>query len=349
MATKAQPTSQQPGPTSSSGPLLRIMLESLALHQSVFAVAELGIADLLVSGPQSTADLAKKLKVDEGSLYRILRLLASQGIFTETAARMFANTDLSNFLRSDVPGSLRSMGRFRGTDFVYQSFGEILHSIRTGEPGRAKVLGMDGWEYLERNPGTARIFDDAMTDISAIAAPTIAGAYDFSKWETLMDVGGGNGVLLAAILRAHRSLRGVLADQQHVLKRARERGFLSGTLEKRSTMQPCDLFRDIPKGCRAYLMKSVIHDWNDEDAHKIFTQCRRAVPKNGALLLVEFNLPEDNSPSRSKFVDVTMMVLTGGRERTVPEFSSLLASAGFRLNEVVKTPSEFNVMEALPV
>ena len=349
MAAKAQPTSGQPSPASNPAPLLRIMLENLALHQSVFAVAELGVADLLASGPRSTADLAQKLRVDETSLYRILRLLASQGVFSETAARTFTNTDLSNFLRSDVPGSLRSMGRFRGTDFVYLSFGEILHSIRTGEPGRAKVLGMDGWEYLERNPGTARIFDDAMTDISAIAAPTIANAYDFSKWESLMDVGGGNGVLLAAILRAHRSLRGVLADQQHVLKRARERGFLSAALASRSSMQPCDLFRDIPKGCRAYLMKSVIHDWNEEDARRILRQCRRAVPKNGALLLVEFNLPEDNSPSRSKFVDVTMMVLTGGRERTIPEYSSLLHSAGFRLNDVVKTASDFNVMEALPV
>lgn len=348
MATKARPSSPEPA-TSNPGPLLRIMLESLALHQSVFAVAELGVADLLVAGPQSTADLANKLRVDESALYRILRLLASQGVFTETSVRTFANTDLSNYLRSNVPGSLRSMGRFRGTDFVYLSFGEILHSIRTGEPGRAKVLGMDGWEYLERNPGTARIFDDAMTDISAIAAPSIASAYDFSKWESLMDVGGGNGVLLAAILRAHRSLRGVLADQQHVLKRARERGFLSESLEKRSSMEPCDLFRNIPKGCRAYLMKSVVHDWNDDDARKILTQVRRSVPKNGALLLVEFNVPEDNSPSRSKFVDVTMMLLTGGRERTISEFSALLSSAGFRLNEVVKTSSEFNVMEALPV
>jgi hypothetical protein len=325
------------------------MMESLALHQCVFAAAEFGIADLLACGQQSINELAAKLNVEEDSLYRVLRLLASQGVFTETALRTFANTDLSNFLRSDVPGSLRSMGRFRGTEFVYQSFGEILHTIRTGEPGRAKVLGMDGWEYLERNPGTARIFDDAMTDISAVVAPVIAVAYDFSKWETLMDVGGGNGVLLAAVLRAHRSLRGVLADQQHVLKRARERGFLSGALEKRSSMQPCDLFRDIPKGCRAYLMKSVIHDWNDDDAHKILTQCRRAVPKNGALLLVEFNLPEDNSQSRAKFVDINMMVLTGGKERTIPEYSSLLNRAGFRLNEVVKTPSDFNVMEALPV
>lgn len=348
MATKTQPASPQGGSGSNPGPLLRIMVESLVVHQSVFAVAELGVADLLISGPQSTADLATKLRVDEDSLFRILRLLASQGIFTETAPRTFANNQLSNFLRSDIPGSLRSMGRFRGTDFVYRSFGEILHSIRTGEPGRAKVLGMDGWEYLERNPGTAKIFDDAMTDLSAMAAPTIASAYDFSKWESLMDVGGGNGVLLAAILRAHRSLRGVLADQQHVLKRARDRGFLSGALEKRSTMEPCDLFRNIPRGCRAYLMKSVIHDWNDEDAVRILTQCRRSVPKNGALLLVEFNLPEDSSPSRAKVTDVTMMVLTGGRERTVPEYSALLSRAGFRLNEVAKTASDFNVMEALP-
>jgi hypothetical protein len=195
----------------------------------------------------------------------------------------------------------------------------------------------------------ARIFDDAMTAMSELAGPAIAAAYDFGAWDGLMDVGGGNGILLAHILRAHRNLRGVLADQEHVLERARQRGYLGGELQSRATMQTCDLFGEIPAGCRAYLMKSVIHDWDDEQSRVILRNCRKAVPSDGALLLVEYALPADNTPSLGKFVDVTMLVLTGGRERTVDEYRDLLASAGFRLNKVVPTPAEFSVYEALPV
>jgi hypothetical protein len=330
-------------------PLLGIVLESLNLHQAVFAAAELGIADHLTDQPKSSSELAKELCVMEDPLYRVLRLLASQGIFFETAPQVFANTAVSNCLRSDAPVSLRAMARLRGSDFLYRSFGEILHTLHTGKTGREKALGMDGWEYLRRNAEMARLFDDAMTSLARIAAPAIAAAYDFSQWESLMDVGGGNGVLLAAILRAHSKLHGVLGDQQHVLDRAGQRGFLSGELGNRSSMQRCDLFSNIPLGCRAYLMKSVIHDWNDEDSTRILRNCRKAVPNKGALLLVEFDLPEDGAPSRGKFTDVTMMVVTGGRERTIPEYRSLLSTSGFELTKVTPTASGFNVIEALPV
>lgn len=329
-------------------PLLPIILENLVLSQAVFAVAELGVADLVADEAKSTAALAAELKVDESSLYRILRLLASQGIFSETAPRTFANTAISNCLRSNGPISLRAMARFRGSDFFYRAFGEILHTVRTGETGRSKALGMDGWEYLRQHPEMARLFDDAMTNMSALAAPDIASAYNFLQWGSIMDIGGGNGVLLAAILRAHPKLRGVLGDQQHVLDRAKERGFLAGQLETRCSMQVCDLFSSIPTGCRAYLMKSVIHDWNDEDSARILRNCRNAVPKDGALLLVEHVLAEGDTPSRGKFIDVTMMIVTGGRERTIPEYSSLLSAAGFRLTHVVTTASGFSVIEALP-
>ena len=330
-------------------PLLGIVLESLNLHQSVFAAAELGIADCLADGPKSTSELARELGVIEGPLYRVLRLLASQGIFFEAAPHIFANTAISNCLLSDSPVSLRAMARLRGSDFLYRSFGEIVHTLRTGQTGREKALGMDGWEYLRKNPEMARLFDDAMTSLARIAAPGIAASYDFSRWESLMDVGGGNGVLLAAILRAHPTLRGVLGDQQHVLDRARQRGFLGGELANRSSMQACDLFSNIPSGCRAYLMKSVIHDWNDEDSKRILCNCRKAIPNNGALLLVEFDLPEDGTPSRGKSTDVTMMIVTGGEERTIPEYRSLLSASGFELTKIISTPAGFNVIEALPV
>jgi hypothetical protein len=180
----AFPSSAKPGP------LLRIILESLGLHQCVFAAAELGIADLLAAGPKSIAELATAAKADESSLYRVMRLLTSEGVFAEVGPRVFANNEVSSCLRGDVPGSLRAMTRFRGTDFIYRSFGEILHTVRTGEPGRLKALGMDGWEYLQSHPEMARIFDDAMTDLSSLVAPAVAAAYDFGQWETLMDVGG---------------------------------------------------------------------------------------------------------------------------------------------------------------
>lgn len=182
MATPIQTAPVQTASNYDPAPLLHIILEGLALHQAVFAVAELGVADLLAAGPKSTEELAGQLEVDETSIYRILRLLACQGVFAETAPRRFANTAVSNCLRGDAPTSLRAMTRFRGTDFTYRSFGEILHTVRTGEPGRLKALGMDGWEYLQKNPTMARIFDDAMTDLSSFVAPTVAAAYDFSQW-----------------------------------------------------------------------------------------------------------------------------------------------------------------------
>ena len=333
----------------SAGSLLIHAFDGLALHQAVFAAAELGVADVLTGGPRSVTELAIALNVHEPSLYRVLRLLASQGIFAELSPRSFSNTDASNALRTGVPGSMRSMARFRGTDFFYRPFGEILYSLQTGHPARSKVLGMDGWEYLRRNPEVAAIFDDAMTDFASVAAPAIATAYDFSQWDSIMDVGGGNGVLLAAILQAHPDLRGVLADRPHVLVRARERGFLAGKLQARSSMQDCDFFSEVPAGCHAYLLKSVIHDWNDDDAHSILSNCRKATPSNGALLLIEWTLSDANAPSRAKFADVTMMLLTGGRERTIEEYRALLEGAGFRLNEVVPTAAELNVIEATPV
>src|SRR5205814_252575 len=282
--------------------------EGFLMHQALHAVAKLGVADSLEAGLHSTAELAGALKVNEEALYRILRLLASQGVFEETAPRTFRNTDLSRFLRSGVPGSLRPLFIFWGSEFYYPCFGEILYSIQTGEPSRTKLAGMNGFEYLRNNPELARIFDDAMTAGSQLASPAIAAAYDFGAWESLMDVGGGNGILLSHILRVHPKLRGVLADQAHVLERARQRGFIGEELKARTTMQPCDFFREIPSGCRVYLMKSVIHDWDDEQSCNILINCRKVVPANGALLLVEFALSGENLPSAGKFIDMIMLV-----------------------------------------
>jgi hypothetical protein len=324
------------------------MTNALVIQQALYAAAKLGVADLLKDGAQTSSDLAGQLNVKESALYRILRLLASQTVFEETSPRTFANTGLSQFLCTGVPGSVRSILIFRGSQFFFAPFGEILYSIETGLPARAKVFGMEAFEYLKTDPETARLFDDAMAAMSALVGPVVAGAYDFGKWGSLMDVGGGHGILLAAILTAHPGLRGVLTDLPHTIERARDRGFLGGKLSSRSAMQPCDFFHQVPPGCRAYLMKHVIHDWDDERAQNILANCRRVVPKDGALLLVELALHEGNAPSAGKFADVIMMLMTGGKERTVEEYRRLLGQAGFSLNQVISTVSGLNIIEALP-
>jgi hypothetical protein len=328
---------------------LLAMADGLVLHQALYAAAKLGVADLLKDGSRTTADLALQLNVNEPALYRLLRALASKEVFEEIGLRTFANNSLSQFLRSGVPGSVRALTTFRGSEFFLAAFGEILYSVRTGESARTNIDGQNGFETLRRDPELAAVFDDAMTDLSLLVAPGIASAYDFGQWGSVMDVGGGNGVLLAEILKVHTKLRGVLADQPHVLERARQRGFLGGELSGRSAMQSCDFFAEIPSGCRACLMKSVLVDWNDDEARDILLNCRKAVPKDGALLVVDFSASEDKLSSRGALVDLTMLVLTGGRVRTVGEYRDLLARGGFRLNTVIPVPGDVSLLEAIPM
>lgn len=333
---------------SSRAVLLRAR-DGLILHQALYAAAKLGVADHLHEDWRSAVDLTEELRVNGDALYRILRLLASQGIFEEDAARRFKNNEVSKHLRADAPGSVRPLLLFWGSDFHYPCFGKILHCVETGEASRSLLSGTDGFEHLRQDPEQARLFDDAMTTMSELVAPAIASAYDFGAWGSVTDVGGGNGILLSHILRAHPSLHGVLADQEHVLSRARARGYLGGDLEQRASMTPCNFFQQIPEGGRAYLMKNVIHDWDDEQARSILTNCRKAIPDDGVLLLVEWDVLAENEPSIGKFLDIVMLVLWGGRERSADEYRQLLASAGFRLHQTFPTAAQFAVMEAFPV
>jgi len=336
--------------TSTATPLhLFRMTDGLIVHQALSAAAKLGIADLLKDGVRSTTDLAATLEVNDDALYRTLRFLAGQGVFQETAPRMFVNSALSQWLRSDVPGSVRSVLIYRGSPFYFSPFGDLLYSIQTGAPALEKTHGVTGFEYMRRNRDEGDMFDNAMTDVSMLWAPGIVAAYDFGRWGWLMDVAGGNGLLLATILRAHPALRGVLADQPEVLERARQREFWSPDLTGRVRFEPMDFFEAVPPGCRAYLMKNIIHDWDDERARRILLNCRRAVPDDGVLLLVEYCLGGENTPTVGKTVDVVMLTMTGGKERTVREHRELLTSAGFSLNETVPLSQDVMILEARPV
>lgn len=327
--------------------LLR-MTDGLVVHQALCAAATLGIADRLNAGQRSAAELASALQINEDALYRALRFLSGQGVFREIGPRTFVNTPLSEYLRGDVPGSIRPVLIFRGSRYYFSPFTEFLYSLETGIPARDKVLGKGAFEYLRESPEEERVFDEAMTAISTLWTPAIAEVYDFGHWETLTDVGGGNGVLLAAILRAHPALQGVLADAPSVVERARRREFLSGELSARTRFEPCDFFHAIPSGSRAYVMKNILHDWNDEQAGMILRNCRRAIPDDGVLLLVEYRLGDDNTPSLGKVVDLVMLTVTGGKERTEDEHRQLLASAGFQLNRAIPVSAEIMIVEAFP-
>jgi hypothetical protein len=327
--------------------LLR-MTDGLVVHQALCAVATLGIADLLHSGERSAAALAATLHVNEDALYRALRFLAGQGIFREIRSRTFVNTPLSDYLRSGVPGSMRPVLMFRGSRYYFAPFTDFLYSLQTGIPAREKVLGNGAFEYLRADPEAERVFDEAMTAISELSAAAIAATYDFGRWETVTDVGGGTGALLAAILRAHPRVQGTLADAPSVVERARRRALLSGELAARTRFEPCDFFRAIPSGSRACVMKNIIHDWNDTQATAILRNCRRAVPDDGALVLIGYCLGDDNAPSLGKTIDLVMMTMTGGKERTIDEHRALLASAGFQLNRTIPVSPEITIVEAFP-
>src|SRR3954463_7460290 len=326
--------------------LLRLT-DGLVLHQALCAAATLGVADLLNDGDRSAAELASTLHVNEDALYRALRFLSGQGVFREIASRRFINTPLSEFLRDDVPAWVRPVLIFRGSRYYFSPFAEFLYSLQTGISARDKVLGSGAFEYLRANPREEQVFDDAMTAISALWAPTIAAAYDFGRWRSLTDVGGGNGLLLSAILSAHPTLEGTLADVPSVLERARRRDFLSGELAARLRFETCDFFHAVPSGSRAYVMKNILHDWNDEQAGGILRNCRRAVPDDGVLLLIEYRLGAANTSSLGNTMDLVMLTMTGGKERTVEEHRELLAVADFQVNRVIPVSSEIMIVEAL--
>ena len=308
------------------------------------AAARLGIADLLKDGARSTENLAAALEVNEDALYRTLRFLAGQGVFYETAPHKFANSILSEWLRTDVPESIRSVLIYRDSAFFLTSFSELLHSIETGAPARKRGLEVNGFDHLRHNPEDAHLFDSAMKEISGLWASSVAAAYDFGKWGSLMDVGGGNGMLLAAIMTVYPDLQGVLADQFHVLERARHHKFWQPDLLRRVRFEAMDFFQAIPTGCQAYLMKNIIHDWDDERARQILFNCRRAVPEDGVLLMIEYCVGEVNTPSIGKTVDLIMLTLTGGKERTVREHDKLLASAGFRMKRSTPLPNDIMIL-----
>jgi len=318
------------------------------VHQAIYAAAELGIADQLAAAPRASADVARAVGTDDDATYRLMRALANVGILEEREGRVFALTQVGEYLRSDAPMSLRGFARFVGGRPTWRAWGELLHSVRTGAPAAEQVFGKSLFEWYEEHPDDSAVFDDAMTAISTNEAAAVADAFDFSGIGTLADVGGGRGYLLGTILQRSPRMRGVLFDLPHVVTGAPplldELGVSDRVrIESGSFLDAC------PTGADAVVMKHILHDWNDDDSVRILRHCRRALPQGGRVLVVEALVPPPGTNGWAKLLDLDMLVLTPrGRERTEDEFAALLAAGGFRMTRIVPTASPVSVIEGIP-
>nr|AHE14572.1 N-methyltransferase MarM [uncultured bacterium] len=331
------------------------MITGSLVGQAIHVAAKLGVADALKDGPKGREALAKDVGADPEALYRVLRALASFGIFAEDGEGRFALTPLAECLRSDVPGSMRAFATVFGEPWRWRTLGEIVHSVRTGQPAFDKLHGMNLFEYLTRNPEDARLFGEAMTSFSRREftgasigeIDAVLQAYDFSAFRRVVDVAGGHGSFIAAALKANPGLGGVLFDVPPVIEDARKYLVAEGLVERCEAVGG-SFFDGVPAGGDVYVMKRVIHDWDDARAAAILTQCRRAMAPGGRVALVEMVIPAGNTPFFGKIVDLEMLLI-GGRERTASEYRALLASAGFELTRIVPTQSPLSIVEGVPV
>ena len=312
------------------------------MTQGLWVAAELGIADLLAESPLTVEELAQKTRTHSGALYRLLRALAAVGVFTQDAQQRFSLTPLGELLRTDVPGSQRAYAIMMGAEF-HAAWGELLHSVRTGQPGFQKRFGLPFFQYMAGNPERHSIYDAAMTAVHGAETEPMLDACDFSAFKTVVDIGGGNGQVMAAILRRHPGLQGIVFDLPAVADRARSTAW-PADVANRIRIEGGDFFAGVPAGADAYLMRHVIHDWEDPEAVAILRRCREAMAPGGKVLVVEMVIPPGNEPSFGKWLDL-MMLLVAGRERTEEEYDRLLAAAGLKLDCVTPTASDVSVVE----
>ncbi len=346
----ARPTSETTAaPPAVSMALVYGFMPSMVLH----VAAELGIADRLAEGAKSAETLARETRTDAPSLHRLLRALASLGVADEIEPGRFVLTSLGSHLRTGTPGSLRNLARLSGAERSWRCWGDLLHSVRTGESGMRRLYGMGGFDLLATEPEAAVIFNEAMGEATTQVARAVVAAYDFSRFCTFVDVGGGNGTLAAAILAGAPKLRGIVFDLPTGNAQAPQLLAAEGVAQ-RCEVVAGDFFRFVPDGADAYVLKSIIHDWDDEQSIAILKNCRKAMTPGGQLLLVERVMPERMEASASHremaMMDMNMLTLPGGRERTEAECRALLEAAGFALESILPLPdiADRAIVEATP-
>jgi hypothetical protein len=317
------------------------------VSQALYVAAKLGIADLLKSGSKSCSELASSAGVHAQLLYRVMRALASVGVFAEKEQGYFTLTPLAACLQSDIPGSMRALVIMWGEEH-YQGWRDILYSLRTGENAFEHLYGMPLFQYYAQNPEAGKIFDQAMTSISSVENAAITASYDFSGFSKLVDVGGGNGSLLTSILKDNPTMQGVLFDQGSVI--AAKNLIEAEGASKRCELVAGDFFEAVPSGGEAYILKYILHNWDNERAIAILKNCHRAMVENGKILAIEQVIPPGNEPSLGKLLDLHMLVMfPGGCERTENEYQALFEASGFQLTKIVPTNADVSVIEGIRV
>ena len=314
--------------------LLRL-IGGYQVSQAISVAARLGISDVLATSPQTLSELAQSTGADVPSLGRLMRALTALGLYTDDSGT-FANTELGAALRVDAPRSVAGWARFIGTGSYWQTQAALEQSVRSGETAFSIVHGEPVWEYRARHPEEQDAFDAAMTSMADAVTEAVVAAYDFGRYGTVVDVGGGHGRLLLGILERYPAVKGVLFDQPEVV---------AGASTDRFQVAGGDFFDSVPAG-DALVLKSVIHDWADAESIAILRNCREALPSDGRVLLVEQLLDRSPDPVRTAFSDLNMLIMTGGRERTTDEYATLLAAAGLDLVGTVATASTTFVIEA---
>src|SRR5690349_4671194 len=343
MPTGQAPASAQPLPPDAQ--LLQLAFGPM-LAQALYVVAKLNVADLLAEKPLPINELAARTETHERSLYRILRSLTAVGVFAETEPKVFALNPAAELLRSDIPHSMRNGVLFMGAEWHWRVWNNMMYSAKTGKPAWGYVHGAEVFDYFAVNPEAAEIFNGAMTDMSMSIAPLIVDAYDFAAFTRLVDIAGGHGYMLAQALKSAPDLEGVLFDVQAVVDGAAallENEGVANRVERVSG----DFFAAVPAGADAYMMKHIIHDWDDERATKILSNIQAVMADGAKVLIIETVVPATSAPHYSKLLDLEMLTSPGGVERTEEEYRELLSAAGLRLVRVVPTASPYSIIEAV--
>jgi hypothetical protein len=317
------------------------------LSNLVYTAAKLGLADHLADGPKTAADLAPLTSTNARAMHRFMRTLASFGILTSNDAGAFALTELGATLKKNAPGSARATVLTMASPEFQQSFAAFEYSLQTGRPAMDKVFGMNLFEYLAERPELAAQFSESMVGIHGGEPPTVAAAYDFSTAGTIVDVGGATGNMLAHILKRHPQPKGILFDRPHVVTDAPALLGAHGVADRVSIAHG-SFFESVPEGGDVYILSHIIHDWTEAQCHTILANCRKAMRPGAKLLIVEFVLPEGDTPHFGKLADMVMLTIPGGEERTPDEYRTLLDAAGFSMTRVVPTTSDVSIVEAVP-
>lgn len=316
--------------------------------QMLYVAASLGIADELATGPRRSSDVARAVGSDPDATHRLMRTLASKGVLKHRRDGTFTLTRIGDALRSDTPGSLRNMILFGAHPVRWEDWGNLLHSVRTGQTAPEKLRGMRFFEYLDTDRDLASTFNAAMTDMSALTNDPVLAAGDFSTARRIVDVGGGHGSFLTSVLRKVPTAEGVLYDLEAVVTQAQP-VLAAGDVAGRCRVEAGSFFDFVPAGADVYLLRNIIHDWGDEEALQILRNVRAGVVDDGRLLLVEMVLPDRAAPHFAQLLDLEMLVAVGGRERTEGQYADLLQRAGFRLRRIIQTASPISIIEAQPV